>query len=67
MLNRIEISFWNTVIPLMEQSSPIRFVMSQSYWLASKAPSPKLILSGLICILAGGSLGFLLGVLKIYI
>jgi hypothetical protein len=67
MLNRLEISFWNTVIPLMEQSTPIRFIIYRSYMLASKAPSTKLILLGLSSVISGGLLGFLLGVLRHYL
>jgi hypothetical protein len=64
LINRLEISFWNRVIPLMEQSIPIRFIMAQSYMIVTKAPSSKLIFLGLLIIVAGGLLGFILGVLQ---
>jgi hypothetical protein len=64
IINRLEIGFWNTVIPLMQHSSPVQMVMSWTYTLATRLPSTKVILIGLMSILAGGSLGFLLGVLN---
>ena len=64
IITRLEIGFWNTVIPLMQHSSPIQMVMSWTYTLATKLPSTRVILFGLMSILAGGSLGFLLGMLN---
>ena len=64
IISRLEIGFWNTVIPLMEESPSIRYIVAWSYRIATKMPSTKMILIGLVSIVAGGSLGFLFGILN---
>jgi hypothetical protein len=60
----IEIRFWNFAIPWMENSTWFKRVMPWAYQTISAHRTKKAILVLGGCIAAGGSLGFLLGLLS---
>jgi hypothetical protein len=64
LFNHLELRFWYTVIPLMQNSSPVRTILPWIYRFATEHQSKKVALTLLVCALSGGILGFLLGVLS---
>ena len=64
LFNHLELRFWNTVIPLMQNSSPVRAILPVIYRFVTEHQSKKVALTLLVCGLSGGTLGFLLGVLS---
>jgi hypothetical protein len=60
----LEMGFWNTVIPLMQNSSIVRTLIPWFYRLTIKILSIKSILVVLVCIFSGVSVGFLIGLLS---
>jgi len=64
MLQKIELRFWNYVIPLMKNSPWVKRFMPWLYHGLTARLNKKTALVLGACILAGGSLGFLLGILS---
>ncbi len=64
LFNHLELRFWNTVIPLMQNSSPVRAILPWLYRFAIEHQSNKVALTLLACAISGAALGFFLGVLS---
>jgi hypothetical protein len=62
LFNHLELRFWNIVIPLMQNSSPVRKMIPWVYRFATKHQSKKVALLLFACSVFGATLGFLLGV-----
>ncbi len=64
LFNNLELRFWNTVIPLMQNSSFLHRVLPWLYREASLHLNLKNLLVVFTCMISGVSLGFILGILS---
>jgi hypothetical protein len=62
---RIEIAFWVTVIPMMEESSELQAIMKESYRLITRMKALSYLVRALALAAIGLSLGFGFGYLAI--
>jgi hypothetical protein len=60
---QLEINFWNTVIPLMKESPPVRFILMSGYVLLQEFRSANNLMLSLLVGATGVLIGFSLGVL----
>ena len=62
---RIEIAFWVTVIPMMEESSQLQTIMKESYQLITEVKKLSYLVQALALAAIGLCLGFGFGYLTI--
>jgi hypothetical protein len=62
---RIEIAFWVTVIPMMEESSQLQTVLKESYLLITRMKNLSYLLKALALAAIGLCLGFGFGFMAI--
>ena len=65
MFQKLELRFWNFVIPLMQNSPWVKRLIPWLYHGLTPRLNRVTVLVLGACILAGGSLGFLLGILSL--
>jgi len=64
LLNTIELSFWNTVIPIMQNSSIVRTVMPRLYDLVTKIQTEKTILIMLLSVFSVAAISIVFELLR---
>ncbi len=67
IVNRLEIYFWNAIIPLMQNSDPVRFLVPKAYAVTTQLLDFSTFFMISLGIILGFLFGFCLGLLSQFI
>lgn len=65
IFHRLELNFWNYIIPLIEESTLVGFTLTRTYNLFESGVFVRLIVPLTLSALLGLAVGFLLGVVSL--
>ena len=67
LYNRLEIAFWDTIIPLMRQSRLVQVLIQNAYQLGKNRDHTRLAMKALFVTSLGLILGFIIGFVRAHL
>lgn len=64
---RLEIAFWDAIIPLMNQSTMVQFFLRKAYPLFKNKERDRLIMQAFFIVCLGLVIGFFIGFLRAHL